>query len=138
MMTLNYNEKDFQKKLQKDIEMPEIVHEHINQAYRLIENNAVLQKKASKDPYHWMKSGGRIAGGMAAVLAVGFVFCAINPVMAKNIPVVGGLFEILQDNVIMQQLWKLLMERRQIAVKQTEPRQIMPIMMLFTLRQQMG
>lgn len=25
--------------------MPEIVHEHINQAYRLIENNAVLQKK---------------------------------------------------------------------------------------------
>ena len=23
MMTLNYNEKDFQKKLQKDIEMPE-------------------------------------------------------------------------------------------------------------------
>ena len=35
MMTLNYNEKDFQKKLQKDIEMPEIVHEHINQAYRL-------------------------------------------------------------------------------------------------------
>ena len=84
MMTLNYNEKDFQKKLQKDIEMPEIVHEHINQAYRLIENNAVLQKKASKDPYHWMKSGGRIAGGMAAVLAVGFVFCAINPVMAKN------------------------------------------------------
>ena len=99
MMTLNNNEKDFQKKLQKDIEMPEIVHEHINQAYRLIENNAVLQKKASKDPYHWMKSGGRIAGGMAAVLAVGFVFCAINPVMAKNIPVVGGLFEILQDNV---------------------------------------
>ena len=99
MTTLNYNEKDFQKKLQKDIEMPEIVHEHINQAYRLIENNAVLQKKASKDPYHWMKSGGRIAGGMAAVLAVGFVFCAINPVMAKNIPVVGGLFEILQDNV---------------------------------------
>ena len=59
MMTLNYNEKDFQKKLQKDIEMPEIVHEHINQAYRLIENNAVLQKKASKDPYHWMKSGDR-------------------------------------------------------------------------------
>ena len=33
MMTLNYNEKDFQKKLQKDIEMPEIVHEHINQLF---------------------------------------------------------------------------------------------------------
>ena len=99
MMTLNNNEKDFQEKLQKDTEMPAIVHERINQAYRLIENNAVLQKKAPKEPYHWMKLGGRIAGGMAAALAVGFIFCATNPVMAKNIPVVGGLFEILQDNV---------------------------------------
>ena len=99
MMTLNNNEKDFQEKLQKDTEMPAIVHERINQAYRLIENNAVLQKKAPRDPFHWMKIGGRVAGGMAAVLAVGFIFCATNPVMAKNIPVVGGLFEILQDNV---------------------------------------
>lgn len=99
MMTLNNNEKDFQEKLLKDTEIPVIVHERINQAYRLIENNAVLQKKAPKDPYHWMKIGGRVAGGMAAVLAVGFVFCATNPVMAKNIPVVGELFEILQDNV---------------------------------------
>ena len=48
MMTLNNNEKDFQEKLQKDTEMPAIVHERINQAYRLIENNAVLQKKSTK------------------------------------------------------------------------------------------
>ena len=38
MMTLNNNEKDFQEKLQKDTEMPAIVHERINQAYRLDEN----------------------------------------------------------------------------------------------------
>ena len=99
MMSLNDNEKDFQKKLQEKTEIPVIVHERVNQAYRLIENNTVVQKKAPKDPYHWMKIGGRIAGGMAAVLAVGFIFCAVNPVMAKNLPVVGGLFEILQDNV---------------------------------------
>ena len=99
MKSLNNNEMDFQEKLQKDTEIPVIVHERINQAYRMIENDTAMQKKTPNDPYHWMKSGGRIAGGMAAVLAVGFVFCAINPVMAKNIPVVGGLFEILQDNV---------------------------------------
>ncbi|MBU5479755.1 DUF4179 domain-containing protein [Blautia sp. MSJ-19] len=99
MMTFNNNEKDFQEKLQKDTEIPVIVHERINQAYRLIEDNTAVQKKAPKDPYHWMKIGGRIAGGAAAVLAVGFVFCATNPVMAKNIPVVGGLFETLQDSV---------------------------------------
>ena len=99
MMSLNDNEKDFQKKLQEETEIPVIVHERVNQAYRLIENNTAVQKKAPKEPYHWMKLGGRIAGGMAAVLAVGFIFCAVNPVMAKNLPVVGGLFEILQDNV---------------------------------------
>ena len=92
MMTLNNNEKDFQKKMQQDTEIPAIVHEHINQAYHLIENNTVTQKKAPRDPFHWMKIGGRVAGGMAAVLAVGFIFCATNPVMAKNIPVVGVLF----------------------------------------------
>ena len=99
MMNLNDNEKDFQKKLQEETEIPMIVHERVKQAYRLIENNTAVQKKMPKEPYHWMKIGGRIAGGVAAVLAVGFIFCAVNPVMAKNLPVVGGLFEILQDNV---------------------------------------
>ena len=99
MMSLNDNEKDFQKKLQEETEIPVIVHERVNQAYRLIENNTAVQKRAPKEPYHWMKLGGRIAGGMAAVLAVGFIFCAVNQVMAKNLPVVGGLVEMLQDNV---------------------------------------
>ncbi len=99
MKSFNNNEMDFQEKLQKDTEIPVIVHERINQAYRMIENDTAMQKKTPKDPYHWMKIGGRIAGGMAAVLAVGFIFYITNPVMAKNIPVVGGLFEILQDNV---------------------------------------
>lgn len=76
-----------------------IVHERISQAYRLIENNTAVQKKAPKDPYHWMKIGGRIAGGAAAVLIIAFVFYMTDPVMAKNIPVVGGLFETLQNNV---------------------------------------
>lgn len=99
MMTFNNNEKDFQEKLQKDTEIPVIVHERINQAYRLIENNTAVQKKAPKDPHHWMKIGGRIAGGAAAVLIIAFVFYMTDPVMAKNIPVVGGLFETLQNNV---------------------------------------
>lgn len=99
MMTFNNNEKDFQEKLQKDTEIPVIVHERISQAYRLIENNTAVQKKAPKDPYHWMKIGGRIAGGAAAVLIIAFVFYMTDPVMVKNIPVVGGLFETLQNNV---------------------------------------
>ena len=36
MMSLNDNEKDFQKKLQEETEIPVIVHERVNQAYRLL------------------------------------------------------------------------------------------------------
>ena len=50
MMSLNDNEKDFQKKLQEETEIPLIVHERVNQAYRLIENNTAVQKKAPKEP----------------------------------------------------------------------------------------
>lgn len=48
MMTFNNNEKDFQEKLQKDTEIPVIVHERINQAYRLIENNTQCRKRRRK------------------------------------------------------------------------------------------
>ena len=45
MMNLNDNEKDFQKKLQEETEIPVIVHERVKQAYHLIENNTAVQKK---------------------------------------------------------------------------------------------
>lgn len=49
MMSLNDNEKDFQKKLQEETEIPVIVHERVNQAYRLIENNTAVQKRRQKN-----------------------------------------------------------------------------------------
>mgnify|MGYP004570299591 FL=1 len=101
MMTLNDNEKNFQEKLQKDTEIPVIVRERANQAYHHIENNTAVQKRETNDKnaLRWMKTGGKVVAGTAAVLAAGILFCAANPVMAKNIPVVGGLFETLQDKV---------------------------------------
>lgn len=48
MKAFNNNEMDFQEKLQKDTEIPVIVHERINQAYRMIENDTVMQKKLQK------------------------------------------------------------------------------------------
>ena len=58
-----------------------------------------MQKPAPADPFRWMKTGGKIAGGLAAVLAVGFIICVSDPVMARELPLVGSLFEKLQDNV---------------------------------------
>lgn len=101
MMAFNDNEKKLKEELRKDTEIPAIVRERANKAYHLIENNVSVQKKTQKDrtSFHWMKTGAKIAGGTAAVLVAGFIFCAANPVMAKNLPVVGSLFETLQDHV---------------------------------------
>lgn len=99
MMTLHNNEKNLREELNKEIEIPVIVHEKINNAYRMIEEHKVVQKTPQKEHFRWMRTGAKIAGSMAAVMAVGFVFCAANPVMAKELPLVGGLFEKLQDNV---------------------------------------
>ena len=99
MMNFNENERRIQEQLRKEAEIPAVVHDRVNQAYRMIEDHKVRQKDAPRDPFRWMKTGGKIAGGMAAAMAVGFVFCAANPVMARELPVVGGLFEKLQDEV---------------------------------------
>ena len=78
MMTLNDNEKNFQEKLQKDTEIPVIVRERANQAYHHIENNTAVQKRETNDKnaLRWMKTGGKVVAGTAAVLAAGI--CALS------------------------------------------------------------
>lgn len=95
----NINENDLQESLHRDAEIPAVVHDRINKAYRVIESRKIMQKPAPADPFRWMKTGGKIAGGLAAVLAVGFIMCVSDPVMARELPLVGSLFEKLQDNV---------------------------------------
>lgn len=95
----NINENDLQKSLRRDAEIPAVVHDKVNKAYRIIESRKIVQKPAPADPFRWMKTGGKIAGGLAAVLAVGFIICVSDPVMARELPLVGSLFEKLQDNV---------------------------------------
>ncbi|MDD3337664.1 MAG: DUF4179 domain-containing protein [Lachnospiraceae bacterium] len=98
-MSLNNDEKEFQRQLRKEIEIPSVVTDRVQAAYRKIENHQVKQEKAHRGAAYWAKTGAKIAGGMAAVLAAAFVFCMFNPVMAKELPVVGNLFAQLQDNV---------------------------------------
>ena len=95
----NINENDLQKSLRRDAEIPAVVHDRINKAYRVIESRKIMQKPAPADPFRWMKTGGKIAGGLAAVMALGFIVCVSDPVMARDLPLVGSLFEKLQDNV---------------------------------------
>ena len=95
----NINENDLQESLRRDAEIPAVVHDRINKAYRVIESRKIMPKPAPADPFRWMKTGGKIAGGLAAVMALGFIICVSDPVMARDLPLVGSLFEKLQDNV---------------------------------------
>lgn len=99
MFTLNDNERNFQEQLKKNIEIPFVVHDKTNTAYRMIESSQLKQKPASKDAWSRIRTGSKIAGGFVAVLALGFVVCVTNPVMARELPLVGGLFEQLQNEV---------------------------------------
>lgn len=98
-LTLNDNEKILQKKLREEVEIPDIVTDKAHKAFRMIENHQVSQAKAPRDPFGWMKTTMKAAGCTAAVLGLGFIVCVTNPVMAKNLPLVGGIFAELQDKV---------------------------------------
>lgn len=98
-ITLNDKEKHLQKQLRKDVEIPPLVWDKVNEAYRKIENKEVPQQKPPRNTYRWIKTTAKVFEGAAAALAIGFLVCVTNPVMAKELPLVGGLFEQLQDNV---------------------------------------
>lgn len=98
-MNLNENERIYAKQIQKEVEIPAVVVDKLQESYRKIENHEVIQEKVVKGASYWIRFGTKVAGGMAAVLAAGFIVCVANPVMAKELPVVGGLFAQLQDKV---------------------------------------
>lgn len=95
----NDEEKKIHERLKQETEIPAIVHDRVNKAYRMIENRRVVQTSVPCVRFRRLKTCCRIAGGAAAVLAAGFLLCVTNPVMAKDLPLVGGLFEKLQDKV---------------------------------------
>ncbi|MDO4341034.1 MAG: DUF4179 domain-containing protein [Eubacteriales bacterium] len=96
---LNDKEKQLQNQLRKDVEIPPLVRDKVNEAYRKIENKEVSQQNPPRNTYRWIKTTAKVLEGTAAALAIGFLVCVTNPVMAKELPLVGGLFEQLQDNV---------------------------------------
>lgn len=98
-MKLNDREKIIQKELRKEVKIPDKVQNKVQEAYQMIENHEVLQEKSEKRLYDWLSVVAKAAGSVAAILFVGFIVCVANPVMARELPVVGGLFAVLQDKV---------------------------------------
>ncbi len=99
MLTLNENEKILQEQLKKDADIPFVVHHRVNAAYHKIENHQVKQAAPTGVSLRRMKTAAEIAGSLAAVFVLAFILCMANPVMATELPLVGGLFEQLQNHV---------------------------------------
>ena len=70
-----------------------LIDRKIEEAYGIIRETSEKKKRQSR------KRKFVQTGDAAAAIVVAIGFCAANPVMAKNIPVVGDLFETLQDKV---------------------------------------
>lgn len=95
-MDLNNKEKEIQKRMKKQVEIPERVTDKVQAAYRRIENNEIKQEKA---PHRGMKWVVRTVSSVAAVIVLCFIVYGANPVMAKKLPLVGHLFERLENQV---------------------------------------
>lgn len=76
------------KKGYEDIEIPEQLSQAVGKG---IEKGKKLQRAKRRRTFC------SVAGSMAAVLALLFMFAYANPAMAAKIPIIGSLFESLQE-----------------------------------------
>ena len=94
-----WNEHIIKKQIQSDVEIPDSVIEKKNQAYKMIKQGQIKQAKSERSKNRFIYGAVRVASAFAIVFVASFMICAANPVFAKNIPIIGGLFKELQDKV---------------------------------------
>ena len=90
-------EEKMKKELKKNLEIPDVVEQKIQDAYREIGQGNVTMKKLNNGNQKKRKAWTAAAAAVAVIAVSGSVFYA-NPVLAKNIPVIGDVFSKLQKN----------------------------------------
>ena len=92
-MRMTFEDK-MKKDLKKDLEIPAIVEQKIQDAYKEIKRGEIKKmKKQEKRSKAWAVA----AAAMAVIVSTGTVVYT-NPVLVKNIPVIGNVFEKLLAN----------------------------------------
>lgn len=99
---LQKQERKLQKKLQEKVELPVIVTEKKLEAFEAIKEGKVIQEEAQNSRETFPKSkaaafGVRFACGMAVIAAGCVCLNMVNPVLARELPVIGGVFRELQE-----------------------------------------
>ena len=92
-----FSDEDFIKVLGADLSDSDVIDMRIEEAYAMIRNaERKVKKKTQRKKKHWKGIGIGLVSA-AAVLTLTFTFCVTNPVMAKEIPILGGIFEKMAD-----------------------------------------
>ena len=95
---MNQKDQELKEFFHKETEIPQVVQEKANQAFRKIEAKQITQEKPPAS-LRRMKVCSIGFASAAAVFLFACLFCISNPVMAKDLPLVGHLFERLQEQV---------------------------------------
>lgn len=91
---MNRQEQEFKDKLNEEIQIPKAVKNKADEAFQTIKSS----KSKARDTRSIRKKILVAAGSVAAVFAAFFVFGMANPVMASQLPIIGHIFEQIQDN----------------------------------------
>ena len=96
-MRKHFSEDDLRAVLGADLGESDIIDTRIEEAYIMIRNSGNRRGKENRKRKSLWR--GIVIGGssMAAALTLTFTLCAMNPVMAKEIPILGGIFEKVAD-----------------------------------------
>lgn len=97
--TLKWNEHIIKKQIKSETEIPDQVTRKTAEAYEMIKRGQVHQSAPIDHrnvAIQWVRWA---ACSLVLVMAASFMFCMADPVMAKGLPIVGGIFEQLQDKV---------------------------------------
>ncbi len=87
-----FSEKDLQRVLGAVLKSSCIIDAKMEEAYKMIRSTENKINKKKRKHKSILKGIGIGISSVAAVLVLTFTFCVMNPVMAMEIPVIGGLF----------------------------------------------
>ena len=91
---MNRQEQEYKDKLNEEIQIPKVVQNKADDAFQSIKSSS---RSKARDTRSIRKKILVAAGSVAAVFAAFFVFGMANPVMASQLPIIGHIFEQIQD-----------------------------------------
>lgn len=92
-----YSDGELREVLGAYLEDSDVIDTRIEETYAMIRNAGKRSNERSGKRKNPWRGIGITFGSIAAALMLMFTFCVMNPVMAKEIPILGGLFGKVAD-----------------------------------------